>query len=508
MSTQILRSLVGLSLCVLSCLAGAQVLCVEDCNDALCPDFWNARCERRARIEPDNTSTLQNITETSANHDLSSNSSVGSRSVTNRTPANRGPVLPAILEGKPRPVEWKSLMRHSNFALGVMHGFRIATEPSTRLALHNRVFGGYSEALGAMHGWSDGDGYYENYLGHPLQGAASGYLWIEHDPRYRFTEFGRDRDYWMSRLRAFGYAWGFSEQFEVGLLSEATIGQIQRYCCAYGFVDHVITPTAGFAWMVGEDIIDKYIVRQIENRTRHRGLRMIARVGLNPPLTFANLMAFRAPWHRTNRPGIRDYDGELYLKAPTTHTSTPPEVIPKFELAAELPSIMQWGRHSCVGGGVVGAFQLAKSWQWTLQVGGCMLQGLPKNWSGDSLTFTTGPQWIMHTSSRWSPHAHFRFGGQKLTEEYRDPAVERAVASGLPTTEKLSSFHDQYARDFEATGAALSVGGGIDLRLTRAVAVRVANIDYVPTWMGSLNGATYSNGVRFSTGFILRVGTW
>jgi hypothetical protein len=57
-----------------------------------------------------------------------------------------------------------------------------ATEPSSRTALHNSVFGGYFKALAAMHGWSDGDGYYANYLCHPIQGAASGYWWIDHDP--------------------------------------------------------------------------------------------------------------------------------------------------------------------------------------------------------------------------------------------------------------------------------------------------------------------------------------
>ena len=43
----------------------------------------------------------------------------------------------------------------------------------------------------------------------------------------------------MSRLRA--HAWSFAEikQFKVGLISEATIGQIDRYCCVYGFNDHI-----------------------------------------------------------------------------------------------------------------------------------------------------------------------------------------------------------------------------------------------------------------------------
>ena len=89
-----------------------------------------------------------------------------------------------------------------------------------------------------MHGWSDGDGYYENYLGHPVQGSVSAYIWIHNDVKYRNVEFGKNPDYWKSRLRAYAYAWAFSEQFEIGLLSEASIGQIQRYCCQYGFVDH------------------------------------------------------------------------------------------------------------------------------------------------------------------------------------------------------------------------------------------------------------------------------
>jgi hypothetical protein len=119
----------------------------------------------------------------------------------------------------------------------------------------------------------------------------------------------------MSRLRAFGFAWAFSEQFEVGPLSEASLGQIQRCCCAYDLVDHVITPTAGLGWLVGEDIIDKHVVRKIEDRTRNRAIRIIsiARVGLNPPESFANVLAFDPPWHRDNRPGIRNYDGEFYL---------------------------------------------------------------------------------------------------------------------------------------------------------------------------------------------------
>src|SRR5215831_14126565 len=202
----------------------------------------------------------------------------------------------------PPKVQWRQLMGASLRYLGVMHSFRLATEAGTRYGLaHNSFWGGYMAALGAMHGWSDGDSYYENYLGHPIQGAVSAYIWIHNDPRYRNVEFGKNPDYWKSRMRAYAYAWAFSEQFEIGLLSEASIGQIQRYCCQYGFVDHVITPNGGLLWMLGGDAVDKYVVRRIEDRTSNLGLRIAARVALNPLESFASFMNMEYPWHRENR---------------------------------------------------------------------------------------------------------------------------------------------------------------------------------------------------------------
>ena len=44
-----------------------------------------------------------------------------------------------------------------------------------------------------LHGWADGDPFYVNYVGHPMQGAVAGRIWLLHDPRYRKAEFGRSR---------------------------------------------------------------------------------------------------------------------------------------------------------------------------------------------------------------------------------------------------------------------------------------------------------------------------
>ena len=430
-----------------------------------------------------------------------------SESAVETTSRPTGAVI-AASEGPGGNVEWKTLMYHSLFFLGVMNSFRITTEPSTRDGLHNSVFGGYFKALGAMHGWSDGDGYYENYLGHPIQGAVSGFLWLIHDPKYRNTEFGTSRDYWMGKLRATGFAWAFSEQFEIGLVSEASIGQIQRYCCAWGFVDHIITPAGGLFWMVGTDVIDKYVTRRIEDHTHNTAVRIIARVGLNPPQGFANLMAFQVPWRRENRPGVRAYDGQLYLRPVQPAGTVDRQQVPRFELTMQLPSTLRYGGQSCLGGGAVGGYRLDESFQWTMEVSGCTLRGLSQNWSGDSLTFTTGPQWNLRTKSRWSPHAHVRMGIQKVTQEYVDPELKKITIANLPPGKKPRYAYDEFARNYETTGFSVSVGGGLDVTLSRAVAMRLMNFDYAPSWLGRLNGAYYNQGVRLSTGFILRFGTW
>jgi hypothetical protein len=435
-----------------------------------------------------------------------------------RKPFGGGVSPPALIRPSDTPpsgVHWKELMKGSLFYLGSMHSFRIVTEAGTREGLHNSLIGGYFKALGAMHGWSDGDGYFENYLGHPIEGAVSGYMWIHNDPRYRRVQFGADRNYWMSRLRAYAFAWAFSEQFEIGPISEASIGQIQRYCCAYGFVDHVITPNGGMVWMVAGDAIDRYVTVPLENHTHKAAVRALARSVLNPPQSFANLMMLQYPWHRENRGPTADYRSEMYLRpsrslasAVSSNANVGGSIVPKFELTASVPSFRQVGGLDCIGGGGIGAFRATEFWQWTAEVSGCTLgNSLPTNWSGDSLTFTTGPQWIVHTAGRWSPHAHLRMGGQKVTELWRDPKLG-TVLSQLPPGTDPSKYYDLYTRHWERTGFSLSLGGGLDVGLNRALAVRVAGIDYTRSWLGDMNGRHFDRGLSFSTGLVLRVGTW
>src|SRR5262249_36407961 len=80
---------------------------------------------------------------------------------------------------------WHALFVQSFAFLSFEHAFRYATEEQTRQNLSGPFFQGYVNSVGSLHGWSDGDPFIVNYVGHPMQGAVSGYIWTHNDLAYR-----------------------------------------------------------------------------------------------------------------------------------------------------------------------------------------------------------------------------------------------------------------------------------------------------------------------------------
>src|SRR5437868_6486759 len=214
------------------------------------------------------------------------------------------PVLPATetlspaAAPKQEGVQWKPLINSAFRLLAIEHIFRYSTEPGTR-SPGRPFFRGYVNSVVALHGWADGDPFYVNYVGHPMQGAVSGYIWTLNDSRYRYVQFGRSAEYWKSRLRAGAFAWAYSEQMEIGLISEASVGNIQASEPQYGLVDHVVTPSIGLGWMIAEDAMDQYVVRFVERKTQNRLVRSLVRSGANPSRSLANVLAGQWPWARS-----------------------------------------------------------------------------------------------------------------------------------------------------------------------------------------------------------------
>jgi hypothetical protein len=341
-----------------------------------------------------------------------------------------------------------------------------------------------------------------------MQGAVAGRLFQLNDPRFRRVEFGRNREYWKSRLRAAAFSWAFSEQFEIGPLSEASIGHIQKDFPQQGFVDHVVTPSLGMAWTIGEDVLDRYAVLPIERLTRNRWARLVARSGLNPARTFANLMAGKVPWYRSSRAGVVDY---IATKAPTRRlASTPVSETPAVFEFAVAPEWRWFEGRPCVGGGAEAAYHLSPGWQLLLDVGGCKLLSLPENFSGDALLYQAGTRWTPNPDGKWSPFVQLLAGGLKVTHEQLDPVEKAAVEPTNPShdPEVATRLHARYTSAEEANGLAISAGAGVDYKLNAALALRVAQIEYLHSTVRNLGGFGYGTGLQWTTGMVLRLGSW
>jgi len=191
---------------------------------------------------------------------------------------------------------WRSAISQQLLFLAVQHGYAL-TQPKTRRELRGAFVQDYFDSVASLDKWDDGGRFFTNYVAHPLQGAFSGFTQIQNDPRGRTQQFGRSKAYWQSRMKAMAWSAAWSTQFEIGPLSQASIGNVGLKG-KQTWVDIVVTPTVGTALLVSEDALDRYAVRWIERRTDNFYAKIAGRMLLNPSRTCANLIRFKKPWHR------------------------------------------------------------------------------------------------------------------------------------------------------------------------------------------------------------------
>jgi hypothetical protein len=183
----------------------------------------------------------------------------------------------------------------------IEHAWRIGFQDKTRRELGGNFWADYRRSVRVPPQWTDTDAWWVNYIGHPVHGAAAGYIWLDHDPSAP-VNFSLDRSYWSSRARAMLWSAFYSLQFEIGPLSEASIGNVGMNPVTTGWVDYVVTPVGAHGLIVAEDALDRFITVWIEERLRHPLLRLPVRLALNPGRTLSNASAGRAPWYREGRP--------------------------------------------------------------------------------------------------------------------------------------------------------------------------------------------------------------
>jgi hypothetical protein len=200
---------------------------------------------------------------------------------------------------KPKPAAWKESLNDSLRMLAVQHAIRIAFQEKTRAYLGGPFFGDYHRSVKFPKQWSDGDSWGTTYIGHPIQGATTEFIWLTHS-KNGVTPFSWSHDYMKSRLQATMFAFASSVQWKIGPLSEASIGNVGLDRAHLGWADHVTTPGGGLLVVLAEDAADRFVVSKIDQRLPPF-LGAMLRMTLTPSRTWANVMSLEKPWYRPGR---------------------------------------------------------------------------------------------------------------------------------------------------------------------------------------------------------------
>ncbi len=235
------------------------------------------------------------------------------------------------LDHKTCKIKWARMLREELLHLTSEQAWNVSTNKWIRWAMHGPFFHNWINSVKAFRfgRWNDDNPFLDDYVGHPMMGAISMDIFIQNDPSGMSLELQNTRQYWMSRLRALGWATVYSTQWKIGPISEASIGN-QGIFYYYdqdmpgkltngtGFAGLVTTPVGGLIWSVGEDAMDKYVTKRLERVSTNR-LWLGAISFLTPSRAFANLMRFKSPWYRDSRP-VRGHDLEppMVVAGPST----------------------------------------------------------------------------------------------------------------------------------------------------------------------------------------------
>jgi hypothetical protein len=214
------------------------------------------------------------------------------------------------IRGKACKVNWWPILWQSFEWLTAQHSGNILLDSETRHDLTTNPY--WSTYVFCVehyrwYQWSDDTTFIVHDIGHPMMGAIVSSIFEQNDPKGRALVFENNGNYWRSRLKAMAYSAVYSAQWKVGPLSEASIGNsgrntyyvehLGRTTNETGFQDFVITPIYGFAWNVGEDAIDRYIMPKVHAHVKNR-FYLTTLFWMTPCKSTANILRWKPTYYR------------------------------------------------------------------------------------------------------------------------------------------------------------------------------------------------------------------
>src|SRR5216684_1901 len=147
---------------------------------------------------------------------------------------------------------------------------------------------------------------------------------------------------------------------------------------------------------------------------------------------------------------------------------------PKGEVAGNYTYIrINPGGTDCHGGGGSGAYSLNNYLGVVGEFSGCKVTGLPSGVSAHALTYLFGPRVTYRGYGRLEPFGEALFGG----------AHTSASGGGATITDNAFAF---------------AIGGGVDYKWKRNLAIRLGQFDYFYTKFGN----THQNNFRIQAGVV------
>ena len=191
-------------------------------------------------------------------------------------------------------IGWRSLLRDSLALLMVQHAYRIGFESGTRESLGGPFFKEWFASVRTLCCWDDGDRITTNYVWHPLLGSTASFVFANNHGASQATAIGNISRYWKVKGAQGIYSFVYSLNFELGPLSEASIGNVGLKRGEMTYCDLVVTPALGMLVSIGEDAARFHIIDRVKRRHRYWGNTLA--ILLNPTRAVANVMGGKLPW--------------------------------------------------------------------------------------------------------------------------------------------------------------------------------------------------------------------
>jgi len=175
--------------------------------------------------------------------------------------------------------------------------------------------------------------------------------------------------------------------------------------------------------------------------------------------------------------------------------------------------------------GGLGAFQVnfSKNFGIVAELGGTYKEGASiagpdRPLEQTQFTYLFGPRIFVNKAGRFNPFFEYLIGGVHNSRSF--PVPNSAIPLGFTVPSGVTADVGATTTRFRTTqnAFAMAVGGGLDVKLSRLIAVRLIQLDYLPTHFSPLNipgvgniygtnDTRWQNNLRYSGGITFRFGS-